>query len=53
MSAWRTILVTKPCRLSMKNLQLVYEPKGEATISVPLEDITVIVLEKYSTFYLR
>lgn len=45
MSAWRTILVTKPCRLSMKNLQLVYEPKDEPTISVPIEDITVIVLE--------
>jgi len=45
MSAWRTILVTKPCRLSMKNLQLIYEPKGEPTITVPLEDITVIVLE--------
>ena len=45
MSAWRTILVTKPCRLSMKNLQLVYEPKDEEIITVPLEDITVIVLE--------
>lgn len=45
MSAWRTILVTKPCRLSMKNLQLVYEPKDEPTVTVPLEDITVIVLE--------
>jgi len=45
MSAWRTVLVTKPCRLSMKNLQLLYEPKGEPSISVPLEDITVIVLE--------
>lgn len=45
MSAWRTILVTKPCRLSMKNKQLVYEPKDEETITVPLEDITVIVLE--------
>lgn len=45
MSAWRTILVTKPCRLSLKNLQLVYEPKDEPPIKVPLEDITVIVLE--------
>lgn len=45
MSAWRTILVTKPCRLSMKNLQLVYEPKDEDSVIVPLEDITVIVLE--------
>jgi len=45
MSAWRTLLVTKPCRLSMKNKQLVYEPKDEEKITVPLEDITVIVLE--------
>jgi CRISPR-associated protein Cas1 len=45
MSAWRTILVSKPCRLSMKNRQLIYEPKDEAMIQVPLEDITVIVLE--------
>lgn len=45
MSAWRTILVSKPCRLSMKDRQLVYEPKDEPTIKVPLEDITVIVLE--------
>jgi len=45
MSAWRTILITKPCRLSTKNQQLVYEPKDEDTIIVPLEDITVIVLE--------
>ncbi|MDQ7045708.1 MAG: type II CRISPR-associated endonuclease Cas1 [Sulfurimonas sp.] len=45
MSAWRTILVTKPCRLSTKNQQLVYEPKDEQMITVPLEDITVIVLE--------
>ncbi|MEA1954905.1 MAG: type II CRISPR-associated endonuclease Cas1 [Campylobacterota bacterium] len=49
MSAWRTILVTKPCRLSMKNLQLVYEPKDEPIITVPLEDITVIVLESSQT----
>ena len=45
MSAWRTVLVTKPCRLSLKNLQFVYEPIDDEKISVPLEDITVIVLE--------
>ena len=45
MSAWRTILVSKPCKLSMKNRQFVYEPKDEPIIQVPLEDITVIVLE--------
>ncbi|WP_297441160.1 type II CRISPR-associated endonuclease Cas1 [Sulfurimonas sp.] len=45
MSAWRTILVTKPCRLSMKNKQLVYEPQSQEKITVALEDITVIVIE--------
>ena len=45
MSAWRTILITKPCRLSMKNLQFVYESRDEEIVTVPLEDITVIVLE--------
>ena len=45
MSAWRTVLITKPCRLSMKNRQLVYEPKDEKSVRVPLEDITVIVIE--------
>ncbi len=45
MSAWRTILVSKPCKLSMKNRQFVYEPKDEPIMQVPLEDITVIVLE--------
>ena len=45
MSAWRTILVSKPCRLSMKNRQLIYEPKDELAIQLPLEDITVIVIE--------
>lgn len=45
MGAWRSVLVTKSCRLSMKNQQLVYEPKDEDSIKVPLEDIAVIVLE--------
>lgn len=45
MPAWRTILVTKPCKLSAKNLQLVYEPYEESSVKVPLEDITVIVIE--------
>jgi len=45
MSAWRTLLVTKPCRLSTKKQQLVYEPRDEPVVTVPLEDITVIVIE--------
>lgn len=47
MPAWRTVLVTKPCKLSVKNLQFVYEPHEEESIKVPLEDITVIVLETH------
>lgn len=47
MAAWRTVLVTKPCKLSVKNLQFVYEPHDEESIKVPLEDITVIVLETH------
>lgn len=45
MAGWRTILVTKPCKLSLKQLQLVYEPHNEPSIKVALEDITVIVIE--------
>lgn len=45
MSGWRSILVTKPCRLSTKDLQLIYEPRDEPTIRVALEDITVIIIE--------
>lgn len=47
MATWRSVLVTKPCKLSVKNLQLVYEPHKEESIKVPLEDITVIVLETH------
>jgi CRISP-associated protein Cas1 len=45
MAAWRSILVTKPCKLSLKDMQLIYKPYDEESIKVPLEDITVIVLE--------
>lgn len=45
MAAWRSILVTKPCKLSLKDMQLVYQPFEEESIKVPLEDITVIILE--------
>lgn len=47
MPAWRTVLVSKPCKLSTKNLQLVYEPKDDKKITLPLEDITVIVIETH------
>ncbi|MDK9692778.1 MAG: type II CRISPR-associated endonuclease Cas1 [Sulfurimonas sp.] len=47
MAAWRSVLVTKPCKLSVKSLQLIYEPHEEESIKVPLEDITVMVLETH------
>lgn len=42
---WRILQITKSCKLSVKNRQLMYEPfEGEA-LKLPLEDVSVIVLE--------
>src|SRR5574344_1342630 len=43
--AWRIILITKPCKLSFKNNQLVYQPQDEGELQVPLEDISAIVVD--------
>lgn len=40
---WRTLIITKPCKLSLQNRQLLVE--GEENINVPLEDISAMVLE--------
>ena len=46
---WRTILVTKPCKLSLQNRQLLYEPEDSEAVTVPIEDISVVILEtKYA-----
>lgn len=42
---WRILQITKPCKLSVKNRQLVYEPFEDEALKLPLEDISVIVLE--------
>lgn len=42
---WRILQITKPCKLSVKNRQLVYEPFEEDSLKLPLEDISVIILE--------
>lgn len=42
---WRAILVSRPCRLSLSKKQLCYEPEEGTAVTVPLEDITAIVLE--------
>lgn len=43
--SWRIILITKPCKISYKNNQLVYQPQDEEELQVPLEDIGAIVID--------
>ncbi len=46
---WRTILVSKPCKLSLQDRQLLYEPEGSEAVTVPVEDVSVVILEtKYA-----
>lgn len=42
---WRILQITKPCKLSVKNRQLVYEPFEGDLLKLPLEDISVLILE--------
>lgn len=43
--SWRIVQITKPCKLSLKNSQLSYEPFEGDNLSIPLEDISVLILE--------
>jgi CRISPR-associated protein Cas1 len=43
--AWRSILISQPARLGVKNRQLLLEQEAGLSANVPLEDIAVIVLE--------
>lgn len=43
--SWRILQITKPCHLSVKSKQLIYEPLEGGKISLPLEDISVLILE--------
>lgn len=43
---YKTLLFSKPCQLSVKNSQLVYNSENSnESISIPLEDISTIILE--------
>lgn len=42
---WRIIQITKPCKLSIKDKQLLYLPQDGAEIRLPLEDISVLIFE--------
>src|SRR5574344_1932688 len=41
---WKTILFSTPCKLYVKNYQLLYE-SSEGSITIPLEDISTIILD--------
>lgn len=43
--SWKTIIFSNPCKLSVKNFQLVCESDGKEKISLPIEDIGTIILE--------
>ena len=42
---WRIVQITKPCRLSIKDKQLLYVPQEGDGLKIPLEDISVLILE--------
>ena len=42
---WRTVVITKPSKISIENDQLKYAPKDGTVIKVPIDDISVIILE--------
>jgi len=42
---WRTVVVAKPSKISIENDQLKYAPKSGEIIKVPIDDISVIILE--------
>lgn len=43
--AWRVVQITTPCKLSVKQHQLFYEPSEGEAVTLPLEDIAVVILE--------
>ncbi|QKJ67319.1 type II CRISPR-associated endonuclease Cas1 [Deefgea piscis] len=43
--AWRSILISQPARLAVKNRQLLLEQDMGLSATIPLEDIAVVVLE--------
>lgn len=43
---WKTLIFSTPCKLYIKNFQLVYEPSNdEEIVHIPIEDIGAIMLE--------
>ncbi|MDR2770330.1 MAG: type II CRISPR-associated endonuclease Cas1 [Rickettsiales bacterium] len=42
---WRILSLTKPCKISVRQSQLFYEPADGESHAFPIEDISVIVLD--------
>lgn len=42
---WRTIVISNPCRLSVKNRHLSIEPREGEAAMLPLSDISVVMIE--------
>lgn len=42
---WRTVVISNPCRLSVKNRHLSIEPRDAETAMLPLSDISVVMIE--------
>ena len=42
---WRILQITKPCHLGVRNRQLLYAPAEGDEVRIPLEDISVLILE--------
>lgn len=44
---WRTVIISKPSKISLKNNNFLYTPEYSQSITVPLSDISVIILETH------
>lgn len=43
--AWRVVQISTACKLSVRQRQLLYEPAEGEPVTLPLEDIAVVILE--------
>ena len=43
--AWRIVQISSACKLSVRHKQLLYEPSEGEAVTLPLEDIAVVILE--------
>jgi CRISPR-associated protein Cas1 len=42
---WRILHLIKPCKISVKNRQLLYESLADGKATIPIEDLSVIILD--------